>query len=108
MGGLAISGAKPMSEGNVSYLCEGFYPLEANDLTHAAALFALWKARRTYGPKGRCSRLNLQSVLGLRGATFKAFIQSPLGGETCVLTVLLDDNRHSQVSVGDGDGWAGD
>jgi hypothetical protein len=25
-----------------------------------------------------------------------------------VLTVLLDDNRHSQVSVGDGDGWAGD
>ena len=81
-----------MSEGNISYSCEGFYPLEANDLTHAAWLFALWKARRTYGPKGQCSRLDLQTKLGPEGATFKAFIQAPSGSETCLLTVLINNN----------------
>ena len=87
-----------MSQSNVSYLylCEGFYPLEATDLTEAAWLFALWKARRTYGPKGRCSRLDLQTELGPSGATFKAFIEAPLGSETCLLTVLID--RHGPPS----------
>jgi hypothetical protein len=88
-----------MSEGNVSYLCEGFYPLEANDLTHAASLFALWKARRTYGPKARCTRLDLQTELGPQGATFKAVIEAPSGSETCLLTVLIGKKRHSDVSA---------
>jgi hypothetical protein len=83
-----------MSEGNVSYLCEGFYPLEATDLMQAASFFALWKARRTYGPKGQCSRLALQTELGPWGATFEAFIEAPSGGETCLLTVCVaDDGR---------------
>jgi hypothetical protein len=86
-----------MSEGSVSYICEGFYPLESSDLTDAASFFALWKARRMYGPKGRCSRLDLQTALGPDGATFKAFIESPSGSETCLLTVLIDDNRPSQA-----------
>ena len=98
--GLGDHGAKPMSEGNVSYLCEGFYPLEATDLTHAASFFALWKARRTYGPKGRCTRLDLQTELRPDGATFRAFIESPSGSQTCMLTILIDDNRYSQVSGG--------
>jgi hypothetical protein len=87
-----------MSEGNVSYLCEGFYPLEANDLTEAASFFALWKARRTYGPNGRCSRLDLQTGLGPWGATFKALIEAPSGSETCLLTVRVDGDSHSERS----------
>jgi hypothetical protein len=62
----------------------------------AARLLALWKARRTYGPKGRWSRLDLHTELGPRCATFKAFIEAPSGGATCLLTVLIDDSGHSQ------------
>jgi hypothetical protein len=40
-------GLKPMSEGNLSYLCEGFYSLEANDLTEAASLAAVTGGRNT-------------------------------------------------------------
>ena len=87
-----------MSEGNLSYVCEGFYPLEANDLTEAASFFALWKARRTYGPQGRCSRLHLQTVLGPWGATFKAVIEAPSGSETCLLTVRVDGGSHREPS----------
>jgi hypothetical protein len=87
-----------MSEGNFSYLCEGFYPLEATDLTHAASLFALWKARRTYGPQGWCSRLDVKTEL-VDGATFEAFIQAPSGSETCLLTVLVESNKPGQLST---------
>jgi hypothetical protein len=88
-----------MHQDNVSYLCEGFYPLEAKDLMEAAWLFALWKARRTYGPNAQCSRLHLQSDWGPDGATFKALIESPLGSETCLLTVVIEDDSYSQVSA---------
>jgi hypothetical protein len=88
------------SESNVSYTCDGFYPLEARDLMQAAWLFALWKARRTYGPRGRCSRLHLRTELGTEGATFEAFIEAPSGSETCLLTVLIENNVRAQLSVG--------
>ena len=39
------------------YLCAGFYPIEADNLLHAAFLFAVWKARRRFGPGGIFSRL---------------------------------------------------
>jgi hypothetical protein len=35
------------------YQCDGFYPIEAADLMHAAQLFAVQIARRKYGPQGR-------------------------------------------------------
>jgi hypothetical protein len=78
----------------VRYLCEGFDPLDADDLMHAATLFALWKARRTYGPKGRCSEVKLHTELGKSGAIFEAQIDAPpMNGETYRYTVLIE--RHS-------------
>jgi hypothetical protein len=73
-----------------TYFCNGFYPLEADNLAHAAELFALWKARRTYGPKASCRRLDLRAQLEPNGATFEAVIDAPSGSETCLLTVLID------------------
>jgi|SoimicMinimDraft_17_1059745.scaffolds.fasta_scaffold43066_1 hypothetical protein len=75
----------------IRYLCEGFDPLDADDLMHAATLFALWKAQQTYGPKGRCSELKLHTKLDKSGAIFEAHIDAPSrNGETYRYTVLID------------------
>jgi hypothetical protein len=41
------------------YRCDGFYPIEAADIMHAAQLFAVQMARREYGLKGRCRSVQL-------------------------------------------------
>jgi hypothetical protein len=75
----------------IRYRCEGFDPLDADDLMHAATLFALWQARRTYGLKGRCSDLKLHAELGQSGAIFEAHIDAPSRrGQTYRYTVLID------------------
>jgi hypothetical protein len=74
------------------YLCEGFYPIEADNLMHAALLFALQLARRRHGPKAQCSRLDLRGELRPEGATFEVTVGTPTGNETCHLTVLVDRN----------------
>jgi hypothetical protein len=66
------------------------YPIAADNLMHAALLFALQMARRKYGPKGRCIRLDLGSELRLEGATFEASVGTPAGGEPCRFTVRVD------------------
>jgi hypothetical protein len=45
-----------MSESKVRYLCEGFFPIEAQNVMHAALLFALQIARRRHGPEARSTR----------------------------------------------------
>ena len=58
------------TELHTSYACPGFYPIAARDLDHAASLFALWKARRKFGPCGKCVQLVLQE--GIKdGARFE-------------------------------------
>jgi hypothetical protein len=74
----------------IRYLCEGFYPIEAHNLMHAALLFALQLARRRHGPNAQCTRLDLDSDLKAEGATFKPIIGTPAGTETCQFTVLVD------------------
>jgi hypothetical protein len=88
-----------MSKSNVTYYCDGFYPLEADNLTHAAKLFAIWRARRKYGARAHCSRLELQTDLGVDGATFNAVINAPSGAEACQFTVLVDNgDRPSRLA----------
>ena len=77
-----------MSSDGLTYHCEDFYPLEAENLTHAAMLFAVWKARRQFGPKGHCSAL-LQTHQGPNGTTFEALIDTPSGIETCQVTIFV-------------------
>jgi hypothetical protein len=79
-----------MSDSHVSYRCEGFYPLQASDVTHAAKLFALWKARQKYGPNATCSKLDLQGDLRPDAATFEAFIGIPPRGEFYRFTVIVE------------------
>ena len=50
-----------MAETRVEYLCDGFYPIEAQNVMHAGLLFALQLARRRYGPQARCTKLDLHS-----------------------------------------------
>jgi hypothetical protein len=54
-----------------SYLCAGFYPIEAANLMHAAFLFAVWNTRRSLGHRAQCTRLDL-GVQMRDGATFEA------------------------------------
>jgi hypothetical protein len=79
-----------MSSNNVSYRCEGFYPLQASDMRHAGLLFALWKARQKYGPNAECSRLDVQGDLQSDVVTFQAVIGIPPRGELYRFTVMLD------------------
>jgi hypothetical protein len=74
----------------VQYLCDGFYPLEAHNVMHAGLLFALQLARRRYGPKARCVKLDLHGKLEPHGATFDTVIGVPPGGEPCRFTVLVE------------------
>ena len=84
---------------STTYYCEGFYPLDADNLAHAAKLFALWLARRKFGARGQCSQLELQTDLGVDGATFNAVINAPSGAEACQFTVLVDNGaRPSRLS----------
>ena len=61
---LGLLGRKPMSSGRAAYICAGFYPLDADDMMHAAHLFAVWKARRKYGPPAEC-KLSMQTELAV-------------------------------------------
>ena len=76
------------------YRCDGFHPVSAANLEHAAQLFAVRIARQKYGPSGRCSRLELLSDLGDRGATFEAFLGILKGiaitGASHQFTVLIE------------------
>jgi hypothetical protein len=78
-----------MAESRVQYLCDGFYPIEANNVMHAGLLFALQLARRRYGPRARCTKLGLHSEFKPYSATFEAVIKGPIEGETCRFTVLV-------------------
>jgi hypothetical protein len=79
-----------MPESKTSYLCDGFYPIHADNVMHAALLFALQMARRRYGPKGRCSRLDLQGRVMPDRATFEAIVGTPTDTKTCHFTVLIE------------------
>src|SRR5271166_2123167 len=70
------------------YLCPGFYPLSANNLMHAAFLFAVWSARRTFGPGAMCTRLMLLTEPGSDGAIFKVSLTIGVLSKACLLTVL--------------------
>jgi hypothetical protein len=57
------------------YTCDGFYPVRAADITHAAQLFAVQMARQKYGPKGRCRSVQMLYDMPTFGAaTFEAFL----------------------------------
>jgi hypothetical protein len=43
------------------------YPITARDLAHAASLFALWKARRIFGPRAICAQVILQEEIACGG-----------------------------------------
>ena len=79
------------AESNITYVCPGFYPMAARDLEHAASLFALWKARRKFGPCASCVKLVLQEEV-VNGAKFQVRIIGLKGlpGETYHFTVMVD------------------
>ncbi len=79
-----------MAESRVQYLCDGFYPIEVQNVMHAGLLFALQLARRRYGRKARCTKLDLFCEFKPHSATFEAVINGPIGGETCRFTVLVE------------------
>jgi hypothetical protein len=79
-----------MFTSDISYRCEGFYPLKASNMTHAAMLFAVWKARQKYGPNAKCSKLAMQGNLQPDRATFEAFIGIPPQEEPYRFTVMID------------------
>jgi hypothetical protein len=84
------------SEFNIGYVCPGFYPIGARDLVHAASLFALWKARRRFGPSGRFVQLVvLEQIRG--GSTFEVRLIGNEGamGEIYRFTVMVDDDPNS-------------
>jgi hypothetical protein len=61
-----------VSEKRLSYHSPDFYPIEADNLMHAAFLFAVWKARRQFGPGAVCTRLVMETEPGPDGALFEA------------------------------------
>jgi hypothetical protein len=71
---------------NKTYRCDGFYPVAAANMMHAAQLFAVQIARRKYGPKGRCRSVQLVLDQPRFGSIFEAFVGVPKGvmwdGET--------------------------
>ena len=75
-----------------TYTCSGFYPIAAHNLMHAAFLYAIWKARRKFGPGASCIRLDKQAEL-TEGATFEADLTNPNGSlrELYRFTVLVHD-----------------
>jgi hypothetical protein len=79
-----------MPESRASYLCDGFYPIRADNFVHAGLLFALQIARRRHGPKGRCTKLDLHGPLEPEGATFEAVVGTSLGTETYRFMVLVE------------------
>ena len=79
-----------MTETRVRYCCDGFYPIQADNVMHAGLLFALQLARRRHGPRARCVRLDLHGKLEPTSATFDAVIGVPPAGEPCRFTVLID------------------
>jgi hypothetical protein len=94
-GGFHFAGS--MSTSKIRYRCEGFSPIDAANITHAAQLFAVRIARRKYGPKGRCSRLSLHHELEADGAIFETFLGISKGiamtGETYRFSVFVDDRK---------------
>jgi hypothetical protein len=78
-----------------SYTCADFYPLAANNLTHAAFLFAIWRGRRKFGPSARCIRLDVQAELA-DGATFEADLIRGSERELYRFTVLSSQSSNSQ------------
>ena len=81
------------------YLCAGFYPIEADNLLHAAFLFAVWKARRRFGPGGICSRLMVHAELTPYAGSFEATLAKGVIHEPYRFTVLIDaSGRREMVS----------
>jgi hypothetical protein len=81
-----------MSSSRTAYICAGFYPLDADDMMHAAHLFAVWQARRKYGAAAEC-KLLIQTELKQEGARFEAVIahrDRPGLGEPFHFTVVID------------------
>jgi hypothetical protein len=63
-----------------TYTCENHKPINAESFTAAAEIFALRKARATYGRSGRVGALRLDSYsVNGRLAEFDAFIGRPSG-----------------------------
>ena len=79
-------------EFRASYMCPGFYPIAARDLAHAASLFALWKARRIFGPRAICDQVLLQEEIA-DGGRFEVRLLSHCGAteETYYFTVIVVD-----------------
>ena len=78
-----------------TYICAGFYPVTAHNLMHAAFLFAIWMARRKFGPQAACTRLDLQAE-SAQGATFEVALTNTNGGSLRELhrfTVLVYRER---------------
>ena len=81
------------------YLCAGFYPIEADNLLHAAFLFAVWKARRRFGPGGIFSRLMVHAELTPDAGSFEATLTKGVTHEPYRFTVLIDaSGRREMVS----------
>jgi hypothetical protein len=81
-----------MSSSGTAYICAGFYPLDADDMMHAAHLFAVWQARRKYGAAAEC-KLLIQTELKQEGARFEAVIahrDRPGLGEPFRFTIVID------------------
>ena len=81
-----------MSTG-VRYLCDGFYPVEADNVVRAGLLFALQIARKKHGPMARCNKLDLRGSIGPEGATFEAAAGVPPNSESYQFTVLIDPQQ---------------
>jgi hypothetical protein len=79
-----------MPESRASFLCNGFYPIHADNLMHAGLLFALQIARRRHGPRALCTKLDLDGPLPVDGATFEVVVGTSIGTETCRFTVLIE------------------
>jgi hypothetical protein len=73
---------------HTNFACPGFHPIAARDLQHAASLFALWKARRKFGPRGQCVQLVVQNEIK-DGARFEVRLLGTAGlnGEIYRFTV---------------------
>lgn len=87
-----------------SYLCPGFYPLEADNLMHAACLFAVWRARRYFGPGALCTRLVMQTEPGPDRASFEATLTKGVTSEPYRFTVLAQHDGASpdpRLPIGD-------
>ena len=86
------------TEFTVSYACPGFYPLMARDLVHAATLFALWKARRIFGPGAICAPVILREEIA-GGGRFEVRLFKYRGGPGKIYRFTVIVERDAQMAA---------